>query len=349
MSEVLGLAWEDVDLDAGTARVHRASVYVDGRGQQRGPPKTAGAHGEHWLMPTTVALLRKRRETQDDERAIAPVWEARTYGGEPVSLVFTTPTGGLVLRQTIAKVVKQAARTAGIAAGLGTHAGQRTVVTTLFVDGDEALEDIAHFVGDGLRQLGCRSYARMRAVSDRASARRPMRSGTCVARPPAGAPPPRTYRDAVLCLNAAGGGGDLGNSRRRSPDQVSKKTSPQSLQRCPRAAPTSMNALSNKRDARLTGRHRLSSPPFHQSEVEAPPAATTNPPSAGSPQRTHGNVSGASLNRRRPPLPPSSSVDGHTKPRHGRDDLGQWPLVRLYRVCPRRRRSHRDVLPGHGA
>ena len=61
--------------------------------------------------------------------------------------MFTNPTGGLVLRQTVAKVVKQAAKTAGIAADLGTHAGRRTVVTTLFVDGDEALEDIARFVG----------------------------------------------------------------------------------------------------------------------------------------------------------------------------------------------------------
>jgi integrase len=42
VSEVLGLAWEDLDLDAGTARVRRASVYVDGRGQQLGPTKTRG-------------------------------------------------------------------------------------------------------------------------------------------------------------------------------------------------------------------------------------------------------------------------------------------------------------------
>jgi hypothetical protein len=52
----------------------------------------------------------------------------------------------LVLCQTIAKVVKQAAETAGISAQLGTHAGRRTVVTTLFVDGGEALEDITCFV-----------------------------------------------------------------------------------------------------------------------------------------------------------------------------------------------------------
>jgi integrase len=147
VSEVLGLVWEDLDLDAGTAQLRRASVYVDGRGQQLGPPKTAGAHGEHWLMPTTVALLRERWESQAQERAVAPGWETTTYEGEPVSLVFTTPAGGLVLRQSISKIVKQAARTAGITADLGTHAGRRTVVTTLFVDGDEALGDIAHFVG----------------------------------------------------------------------------------------------------------------------------------------------------------------------------------------------------------
>ena len=110
---MLGLAWADVDLDAGIAHVRRASVYVDGRGEQLGPPKTAGAHREHWLMPTTEALLRRRQEMQAQERAVAPVWETTAYEGEPPSLVFTTPAGGLVLRQTISKVVEQGAKTAG--------------------------------------------------------------------------------------------------------------------------------------------------------------------------------------------------------------------------------------------
>ena len=110
ISEVLGLAWEDLDLDAGTAHVRRASVYVDGRGQQLGPPKTEGARGEHWLMPTVVALLAKRRADQAQERAAAPTWADMSYEGERVTLVFTTPAGGLVLRQTVSKVVKQAAK-----------------------------------------------------------------------------------------------------------------------------------------------------------------------------------------------------------------------------------------------
>jgi integrase len=96
-------------------------------------------------MPT-VALAR-RQEDQAHERAVAPSWPTMSYEDESINLVFTTPGGGRVLRQTIAKVVKQAAKTAGIAADLGTHAGRRTVVTTLFVEGDEALEDIARFVG----------------------------------------------------------------------------------------------------------------------------------------------------------------------------------------------------------
>jgi site-specific recombinase XerD len=92
--------------------------------------------------------------------------------GERLHLV-TTP-GGLVLRQTVAKVMKQAAQTAGITARLGTHAGRRTVITTLFVDGDEALEDIARFVGHAkpsttaayVKRLG----RRPQSVAERAAA-----------------------------------------------------------------------------------------------------------------------------------------------------------------------------------
>jgi integrase len=149
-------------------------VYVDGHGQQLGPPKTEGAHGEHWLTPTAVELLKRRRELQAEEREAAPSWEEHVYEGERISLVFTTPTGGLVLRQTITKLVKQAAKLAGILVDLATHAGRRTVITLLYVEGDEALEDIAHFVGHAkpsttggyVKRLGRRA----RTVAERAAA-----------------------------------------------------------------------------------------------------------------------------------------------------------------------------------
>lgn len=124
-------------------------------------------------MPTVVALLRRRRDLQDQERAAAPQWTTVTYGGEQKTPVFTNPTGGLVLRQAVAKVVKQAANKAGISADLGTHSGRRTVVTTQFADGDEALEDIAGFVGHA-RPARAAGYVkrlgrRPQAVAERAA------------------------------------------------------------------------------------------------------------------------------------------------------------------------------------
>jgi hypothetical protein len=54
--------------------------------------------------------LRAHHERQRQEQAVAPWWDATTHDGEVIRLVFTTPTGGLVLRQTVPKIVKQAAR-----------------------------------------------------------------------------------------------------------------------------------------------------------------------------------------------------------------------------------------------
>jgi len=124
-------------------------------------------------MPTVVELVQRRWEAQAEEREAAPRWETHVYDGERISLVFTTPTGGLVLRQTVAKVVKQAAKSAGILVDIATHAGRRTVVTLLYVEGDEALEDIAHFVGHAkasttaghVKRLG----RRPRTVAERAA------------------------------------------------------------------------------------------------------------------------------------------------------------------------------------
>ena len=125
-------------------------------------------------MPTVVAMLKQRREDQARNGQPRRCGQTIAYEGERLSLVFTTPTGGLVLRQTVAKVMKQAAKTAGITAELGTHAGRRTVVTTLFVEGDEALEDIARFVGHAkpsttagyVKRLG----RRPQSVAERAAA-----------------------------------------------------------------------------------------------------------------------------------------------------------------------------------
>ena len=68
VSEVLGLSWEDLDLDAGTAQIRRGASYTSSVGMVLGSTKTSGAEGIHYLAPASVVHLRKRRLEQQTER-----------------------------------------------------------------------------------------------------------------------------------------------------------------------------------------------------------------------------------------------------------------------------------------
>jgi integrase len=147
VSEVLGLAWSDVDLDAGTVHVHRALVDVPGA-RQLGPTKTRGATGVHHLAPGTIQRLRAWRARQADDRLTAgTLWQSQTYNGTPLELVFTQADGRPVARQQIDKLLRRAAQRVGLDSNrLGTHVGRRTVVTTLYTAGTD-IGDIARHVG----------------------------------------------------------------------------------------------------------------------------------------------------------------------------------------------------------
>lgn len=149
VSEVLGLAWSDLDLDAGTATVRRACTYTGGGiGNRLDLPKTTSTSGVHHLAPVVVELLRRRRVAQAEHRlAAGPAWETLTYEGEVIELVFTTRAGGLVLRQKVYNAVRSACVRAGVdPAGVGTHTGRRSAVTALYVAG-APLDDVARHVG----------------------------------------------------------------------------------------------------------------------------------------------------------------------------------------------------------
>lgn len=149
ISEALGLAWQDLDLDRGAVLVRRGATYVDGVGMTLGPTKTRGATGDQMLGPTVVAMLRTRREMHDEDRANLPgTWPSYEYDGEQLDPVFTTAAGTPTLRQHVDRAIRKAAERIGIdTAGLGTHAGRRSVVTNLFASGTVDLEDVARFVG----------------------------------------------------------------------------------------------------------------------------------------------------------------------------------------------------------
>ena len=85
--EVLGLAWDDVDLDAGRLRVRRAVQRIDGTLTLK-EPKSDKSRRTLRLPPSLVAALRAHRDRQAFEQAaVGERW--RDSG-----LVFTTRTGG---------------------------------------------------------------------------------------------------------------------------------------------------------------------------------------------------------------------------------------------------------------
>ncbi len=124
ISEVLGLAWEDIDLDGRTFTVARAYVGVAGEKPRLAQPKTDGAKGVHRLPEFTAVQL------QGLDRGD---WSAIDYEGESLHPLFRNSVGAIVNRQRISKLLKAWAKSAGIRdpEEVATHTGRRTFVTAL--------------------------------------------------------------------------------------------------------------------------------------------------------------------------------------------------------------------------
>lgn len=139
ISEVLGLAWEDIDLEGRTFTVARAYVGVSGEKPRLSEPKTDGAKGLHRLPDFTA------RQLSSLDRGD---WPPVEYRGEELHPVFRNGVGSIENRQRISKLLKGWASKAGIENPheIGTHTGRRTFVTALDSSG-VSVADIADQVG----------------------------------------------------------------------------------------------------------------------------------------------------------------------------------------------------------
>ena len=85
--ELLGLRWRDVDLDGGVAHVQQVAQRIDGQGMVFREPKTRLSRRALALSPETVAMLRRVRLAQLEDRLLAgSAWH-------DLDLVFTTGLG----------------------------------------------------------------------------------------------------------------------------------------------------------------------------------------------------------------------------------------------------------------
>jgi integrase len=93
--ELLGLKWEDIDLNAGTLRVRRTLSTAIGGGFGFSPPKTAKGRRNIRLPESALSSLRNHREAQLEKRdGITGLWEDH-------GLVFTTHVGTPISRQDL--------------------------------------------------------------------------------------------------------------------------------------------------------------------------------------------------------------------------------------------------------
>ncbi len=86
--ELLGLQWEDLDLQKGTASIRRTLQRTQTGGLTTMPTKTRASERRIALPSECIHLLKEHREGQEGER------ESAAEGRKDSGLVFTTQTGG---------------------------------------------------------------------------------------------------------------------------------------------------------------------------------------------------------------------------------------------------------------
>jgi integrase len=161
--ELLGLRWEDLDLEVGTVLVRRSLSKLPGQAPTLGPTKTAVPRPPMALDARTVEALRAHKAAQNEQRLqLGPEYE--DFG-----LVFCQPTGAPLLPRTAADRFKQALARAGLPATIRFYDlrhGNATAMLTAGVHEKVAASRLGHTS----TALFHDTYAHVQPSVDRAAA-----------------------------------------------------------------------------------------------------------------------------------------------------------------------------------
>ncbi len=137
---LLGLAWADVDLDAGTLRVRQALNRAGGAAFVLGEPKTPKSRRTLDVPSPAVEALRAHRARQAAERlAAGSVWV-------DTGLVFATEIGTVLDPRNFRRAFARVTEAAGLGSGWHPHELRHSAVSLLSAAGVR-LEDVADVVG----------------------------------------------------------------------------------------------------------------------------------------------------------------------------------------------------------
>ena len=127
--ELLGLTWEDVDLDQGRLKIRRTLTRASGGVPQFGQPKTRRSRRTVTIAPEAVAVLRGLREEQARQRArLGPAYA--DFG-----LVYATRSGRPLLARNVIRAFKAALARAGLPQTTRVHDLRHAHATALLAAG----------------------------------------------------------------------------------------------------------------------------------------------------------------------------------------------------------------------
>jgi integrase len=151
--ELLGLRWQDVDLENMTAYV-RMNVQEAERGFLLAETKTAYSRRSIKLSKLSVAALRRHKMRQDEERgALSREWNAS------LDLVFPNTLGGIVIPDNLAKrSFKPLAQKAGFLPEMRFHDLRHTAATLLLSRGVN-VKVVSEMLGHADISITLRIYA----------------------------------------------------------------------------------------------------------------------------------------------------------------------------------------------
>jgi integrase len=165
--EILGLKWEDVDLDRGGVSVRRTLSRGKGGTWELGTPKTAAGRRSIALPPSVVAALKRHRIHQLERRVeLGPLWK-------DLGFVFTNTTGGPLAVNVLDGRFRSLIKAAGVPR-IRFHDLRHTCATLMLANGEHpkvVAERLGHSdVGITLNRYSHVSPDMQRAAADRLDA-----------------------------------------------------------------------------------------------------------------------------------------------------------------------------------
>ena len=130
-AELLGLRWQDVNLDSGVIHIVQTSNYVSGRGVYVSTPKTAGSDRYLKVSKTAILMLQEYKAWQDEMREnLGDAWE----GTQEDDRIFTNEVGHPLFPTSITQWMRKFIKRTGLPQTC-VHSLRHTYASLLIAEG----------------------------------------------------------------------------------------------------------------------------------------------------------------------------------------------------------------------